>query len=76
MIGETQVIAKDEPFAKLLGDLIGKASGRPTMTLTIGDPRAVVVREEAANPSMFHRGVPNADAYVEISVRLAKRSDQ
>ena len=75
LVAETQVIAKDEQFAKLLGDLISKPSGRPTMTLTIGDPRAAVAREEEASGSPFQRGVPDADAYVEISVRLAARTD-
>ena len=76
LIAETQVVAKDEAFAKLLGDLIARASGRPTMTLTIADPRGAVVREEAANGTMVHRGVPNAYAYVEIGIRLARRGSQ
>lgn len=73
-----QVITDDEGLSTALADLIGEATGRKPMTMTLnkaapggGSPRDMLAREFAASGNFIT--IPAADAYIEVGVRQAKR---
>lgn len=68
------IIGEDEGFDTALSDLIGEAAGRKPTALTVANNVRATVARQSANSGSF-QGFPDADIYIEIGVRQAKREN-
>jgi hypothetical protein len=68
------IIGEDEGFDSALSDLIGEASGRKPSALTVASNARGTVARQSANSGSF-QGFPDAEIYIEVGVRQAKREN-